>query len=103
VFAPTNDAFTALLAQLGLTKDQLLADKALLTRVLSYHVVPGRVLRAEVPTGTPVTTLQGGSFTVDSDLQVTDARGRTARLTATDVFATNGVLHVLDRVLLPTP
>ena len=103
VFAPTNAAFAALLAELGVTKDQLFADKALLARVLTYHVVPGRVLRADVPVGTPVTTLQGGVFTVDADLQVTDARGRTARLVATDVLASNGAVHVLDRVLLPAP
>jgi uncharacterized surface protein with fasciclin (FAS1) repeats len=103
VFAPTDAAFTALLAELGVSKAELFADTALLTRVLAYHVVPGRVMRADVPVGAPVTTLQGGSFTIDANLRVIDARGRTAHLTATDVFATNGVLHVLDRVLLPAP
>lgn len=103
VFAPTNAAFTALLGELGVTKEQLFADTALLTRVLTYHVVPGRVLRADVPVGTPVTTLEGGSFTVDANLQVTDERGRTSSIATTDVFASNGVIHVLDRVLLPAP
>lgn len=103
VFAPTDAAFNALLAELGVTKQQLFADTALLTRVLTYHVLPGRVLRADVPAGMPVTTLQGGTFIVNADLQVTDARGRVATITATDVFASNGAIHVLDRVLLPAP
>ena len=104
VFAPTNDAFAALLAELGVTKDQLLADKALLTAVLTYHVLPARVLRAAVPAGQAITTVQGGIFKVDavgSDLIVTDGRNRTAKITATDLEASNGVIHVVDRVLLP--
>ena len=103
VFAPTNDAFAALLAELGVTKEALLADTALLTRVLTYHVVPGRVLRADVPVGSPITTLQGDTFTVDASLAITDQRSRTAGIVATDVFASNGVIHVLDRVILPSP
>ena len=103
VFAPTNEAFAALLAELGVTKDELLADTALLTRVLTYHVVPARVLRADVPVGAPVTTLQGGTLTVDASLAITDARGRSANIVATDVFASNGVIHVVDRVILPLP
>jgi uncharacterized surface protein with fasciclin (FAS1) repeats len=103
VFAPTDEAFAALLAELGVTKDELLADTALLTRVLTYHVVPSRVLRAEVPVGTPVTTLQGGTLTVDTSLAITDARGRRANIVATDVLTSNGVIHVVDRVILPLP
>mgnify|MGYP001135424385 FL=1 len=104
VFAPTNDAFVALLAELGVTKDQLLADKALLTSVLTYHVLPAQVLRAAVPAGQAITTVQGGIFKVDavgSDLVVTDGRNRTAKITATDLQTSNGVIHVVDRVLLP--
>ncbi len=104
VFAPTNDAFAALLAELGVTKDQLLADKALLTTVLTYHVLPAQVLRAVVPAGQAITTVQGGIFKVDavgSDLLVTDGRNRTAKITATDLQSSNGVIHVIDRVLLP--
>jgi uncharacterized surface protein with fasciclin (FAS1) repeats len=101
VFAPTNAAFAALLTELGVSKDQLLADKALLTQVLTYHVVPGRVFKAAVPIGRPITTLQGGSFTVSPALAITDARGRTAGIAATDVLATNGVIHVIDKVVLP--
>ena len=103
VFAPTDAAFAGLLAELGLTKDALLADTALLTEVLTYHVVPGRVLAADVPVGTPVTTVQGDSFTVDVTLAITDQRMRTANIVATDVLASNGVIHVVDRVILPAP
>ena len=101
VFAPTNDAFAALLAELGVSKAALLADTALLTQVLTYHVVPGRVYRAGVPVGQPITTLQGGRFTVGADLRITDARARQAGITATDALALNGVVHTLDRVILP--
>jgi uncharacterized surface protein with fasciclin (FAS1) repeats len=103
VFAPTNDAFAALLTELGVTKDQLLADKALLTAVLTYHVVDGRVMKADVPLNTPITTLQTGTFTVDSTLAITDQRMRKASIVATDVFASNGVIHVIDKVILPAP
>jgi len=103
VFAPTNTAFAALLQELGVTKEQLLADKALLTQVLTYHVVSGRVLRAQVPVATPITTVQGQSFTIDANLAITDQRGRTARITETDLLASNGVIHVIDRVILPRP
>lgn len=104
VFAPTNAAFAALLTELGITKEALLADKALLTAVLTYHVLPARVLRAEVPAGKAIATVQGGIFKVDavsSGLQITDGRNRTANITATDILATNGVVHVIDKVLLP--
>ena len=104
VFAPTNDAFAALLAELGVTKDQMLADKALLTTVLTYHVLPAKVLRAEVPAGKAITTVQGGIFKVDAmggDLVITDGRNRTAKITATDLQASNGVIHVVDKVILP--
>lgn len=104
VFAPTNAAFAAALAELGLTKAELLApaNKALLTQILTYHVVSGKVLKAQVPVGTPITTVQGESFTVDSTLAITDQRGRKANITATDIEATNGVVHVIDKVILPT-
>jgi uncharacterized surface protein with fasciclin (FAS1) repeats len=103
VFAPTNDAFVALLQELGVTKEALFADKALLRQVLTYHVIAGAVLKAEVPLATPIATLQSGSFTVDATLTVTDQRGRQAKLSTTDVLASNGVIHVLDRVILPRP
>jgi uncharacterized surface protein with fasciclin (FAS1) repeats len=104
VFAPTNDAFAALLGELGITKAQLLADKPLLTSVLTYHVLPAKVERAGVPAGRAITTVQGGFFKVDAvaaDLVVTDARNRTAKIIATDLPASNGVVHAVDRVILP--
>jgi hypothetical protein len=101
VFAPTNAAFAALLAELGVSKDALLADTALLTKVLTYHVVPARVLKADVPVGTAITTCRAARFTVDATLAITDQRGRKASITATDVLASNGVIHVIDKVILP--
>lgn len=103
VFAPTNAAFAKLLAELGVTKEQLLANKPLLTQVLTYHVLPARVLKADVPVGSAITTVQGQTFTVDASLAITDARGRKASIAATDVLASNGVIHVIDTVILPRP
>ena len=103
VFAPTNAAFVALLAELGITKDQLLADTALLREVLAYHVVEGRVLKADVPVGTSIGTVQGDTFTVSMSLVIADQRSRTASIVATDVLASNGVIHVIDNVILPRP
>lgn len=101
VFAPTNAAFAAVLTELGIGKAELLANTALLTQVLTYHVLPARVLKAEVPVGTAIQTVQGQSFSVNASLQITDQRMRTSQITATDVFTSNGVIHVVDRVLLP--
>ena len=103
VFAPTDDAFAALLTELGISKDQLLADTALLTQVLTYHVVPSRVLKAQVPVGAAITTVQGQAFTVDATLAMTDALGRSAQIIGTDVLASNGVIHVIDKVIRPAP
>ena len=103
VFAPTNAAFAALLAELGVTKAQLLANTALLTKVLTYHVVEGVVLKAEVPVGAPITTVEGETFSVSAALAITDKRGRVSNITATDVLTSNGVIHVIDKVILPAP
>jgi len=103
VFAPTNDAFTAALAELTLTKAQLLASPGL-AGILTYHVVAGNVRAANVvalPKPASVTTVQGSAFTVGTTLGITDARARSANLMATDVIASNGVIHVIDKVLLP--
>jgi len=102
VFAPTNAAFAALLAELGVSKAALLADTALLTKVLTYHVVPARVLKAEVPLNAAITTVQGQSFTVNSSLVITDQRMRASSIVATDLFTSNGVIHAVDKVILPT-
>jgi uncharacterized surface protein with fasciclin (FAS1) repeats len=104
VFAPTDAAFSALLSELGMTKAQLLADKALLAKVLTYHVIPGNVKKADLPVGKAITTVQGGIFRVDAkgaDLVITDGRLRETKITATDVVASNGVVHLVDKVLLP--
>ena len=103
VFAPTNDAFAAALAELSISKADLLASPALAS-ILSYHVVGGDVRASDVaalPKPAAVPTLNGASFTVGQDLGITDGTGRTAGLVATDVLASNGVIHVIDKVLLP--
>jgi uncharacterized surface protein with fasciclin (FAS1) repeats len=103
VFAPTNAAFAALLDELKLTKAQLLANKPLLTAVLTYHVVPAKVLKADIPFGKPITSLQGETFTIDTTATITDARARTSAIKQTDILATNGVVHTIDKVILPKP
>jgi uncharacterized surface protein with fasciclin (FAS1) repeats len=103
VFAPTDTAFAAALTELGLTKAQLLASPDL-PGILTYHVVAGNVRAADVvalPKPASVTTVQGSAFTVDATLGITDGRARVANLAATDVIASNGVIHVIDKVLLP--
>jgi uncharacterized surface protein with fasciclin (FAS1) repeats len=103
VFAPTNDAFVAALGELGITKDELLASPSL-GAILTYHVVAGKVMAADVialPKPAAVITLQGSTFSVGADLGIADGAGRTATLLATDVEGSNGVIHVIDKVLLP--
>jgi uncharacterized surface protein with fasciclin (FAS1) repeats len=104
VFAPTNDAFAALLTELGVSKEALLADTSLLTQVLTYHVLAIRVTAADVAALTKpaaITTVQGSTFEVGADLGLTDGRGRRASLLITDIAASNGVIHAIDRVILP--
>ena len=102
VFAPTNDAFAALPEG---TLDSLLvpANQDQLTSILTYHGVDGEVMAADVQPG-DVTTLNGESFTVsveDGEVVLTDANGGQATVVETDVPASNGVIHVIDAVLLP--
>ena len=104
VFAPTNAAFASLLGELGLSKEQLLANKPLLTAVLTYHVLPAKVLAQDVSDGAKPATVQGQMLSFDKSrkaLEIEDARGREANVIATDVQASNGVIHVIDKVLLP--
>ncbi len=104
VFAPNNDAFAALLTELNVTKAALLADKALLTAVLTYHVLGSKVEKAGVPIGKAISTLQKGVFKVEAPggvLTITDGRNRTSKIIATDVQASNGVVHIIDKVILP--
>ena len=103
VFAPTDAAFVSLLAELGVTKAQLLANKPLLTQVLTYHVVSGTVLKAEVPLATAIPTVQGETLSVNAALAIADQRARLANIIATDTLASNGVIHVIDKVILPRP
>jgi uncharacterized surface protein with fasciclin (FAS1) repeats len=94
VFAPTDAAF-AKIPKADL--DALLKDKAKLTAVLTYHVVPGKVMAADVKAG-KVKTVQG------SELTITTAGGvmvDKAKVTATDIAANNGVIHVIDSVIMP--
>lgn len=97
VFAPTDEAFAALPAG---TIDALLADPSGdLTQILLYHVVPGKVMAADVSDGLEATTAQGATvkFTVaDGAVKINDAT-----IIATDIETTNGVIHVIDAVLLP--
>jgi uncharacterized surface protein with fasciclin (FAS1) repeats len=94
VFAPTDAAF-AKVPKADL--DALLKDKAKLTAVLTYHVVPGTVMAKDVKAG-KVKTVQGGELTVATMGGVT-VDG--AKVTATDVVASNGVIHVIDSVVMP--
>jgi transforming growth factor-beta-induced protein len=103
VFAPTDDAFASTLAELSLTPAQLLASPDL-AGILTYHVLAGEVKAADVvalPKPAAVATLQGSEFTVDAALNLIDGRSRTSTLVATDLAASNGVIHVIDNVLLP--
>ena len=102
IFAPTNEAFAKLPAG---TVDTLVKpeNKELLTKILTYHVLGTEVMAADVKAGT-VTTLEGGTFTVATTggkVTITDAKGGTANITKTDITCSNGVIHVIDAVLMP--
>lgn len=101
VFAPTDDAFAAVLTKLGVTKDELLANTDLLKTVLPYHVVPMVVKAADIPYGTDIKTVNGQTISISDANVITDASGNTANITGPDMLATNGVVHVIDTVLLP--
>ena len=103
VVAPTDAVSAALLIELGDTSQALLANAISLSRVPTYGAVSSRLLKGELPTGFVVTTVQGGSLAVSSTLAITDARGRTSNISAADVLASNGVIHVIDQVLRPAP
>ncbi len=101
VFAPTDDAFAAVLTKLGVTKEELLANTELLKSVLPYHVVPMVVKAADIPYGTEIKTANGQAFTISEANVITDASGNTANIVTPDIMATNGVIHVIDTVLMP--
>jgi uncharacterized surface protein with fasciclin (FAS1) repeats len=111
VFAPTNRAFGKLPAGTveGLVKPE---NKPALTKILTYHVVPGRLTAASLMMavkaggGTArLTTVEGENLTVSQGgpgrLSVTDAKGDVSMITVADVLQSNGVIHVVDTVLLP--
>ena len=111
VFAPTNQAFAALPAG---TVDTLLKpeNKGQLTQVLTYHVVPGRYDQMSLENAIKATpggkvslkTAEGETLTVSDAsgaLWVTDQKGNTARVTIPDVYQSNGVIMVVDKVLMP--
>jgi uncharacterized surface protein with fasciclin (FAS1) repeats len=96
VFAPTDEAFAKLPAG---TVEALLADPTALANVLTYHVLPGKVMAAQVSDGLTARTVQGSSVTfsiVDGVVKINDAV-----ISATDIETSNGVIHVIDSVILP--
>ena len=95
VFAPTDAAF-AKIPKADL--DALLKDKAKLTKVLTYHVVAGKVLATDVVKLTSAKTVEGADLTINAKGGVMVDN---AKVTKTDIMATNGVIHVIDTVLMP--
>jgi uncharacterized surface protein with fasciclin (FAS1) repeats len=103
VFAPTNDAFAKLPAG---TVDTLLKpeSKDTLAGILTYHVVAGKVMASDLSNGQVVKTVNGAELTVTIDgstVTLTDAKGGVSTVTKTDIAADNGVIHVVDSVLMP--
>ncbi|MBX3286457.1 MAG: fasciclin domain-containing protein [Actinobacteria bacterium] len=104
VFAPTNEAFAALPDG---TLDTLLMpeNKDQLAGILTYHVVAGKVMAADLSDGQEVETVNGEMLTVGIDgekVTLTDAAGNTVNVVDTDIEASNGVIHVIDGVVLPS-
>lgn len=98
VFAPTDAAFSAL----GLSPENVgTLGQGFLTQVLLYHVARGRRDSADVLSSDRIRSLQGNFFFPSSDATITDAVDRTANIIATDVPASNGIIHAIDAVILP--
>lgn len=95
VFAPTDEAFAKLPAG---ALEALLKDKAKLTSVLTYHVVPGKVMAADVAKLKSAKTVQGTSVTIDT---MNGVKIDGASVVKTDIACSNGVIHVIDTVILP--
>ncbi len=105
VFAPTNAAFAALLEELDADSlDDI--DNETLISVLKYHVVSGKVLEKDLSDEQEVAPILGDDQTFTIDLtggdKIVDANDRVANITTTDIEASNGVIHVIDKVILPT-
>jgi len=105
VFAPTNAAFVSLLGELNLASLNDVPQETL-EKTLKYHVVTGaNVLSTSLTNGMSVATFAGDPFTINltGGAKITDANGRISNIIATDVQASNGVIHAVDKVLLPNP
>merc|ERR1719329_751326 len=98
VFAPTDDAFAAALKALGVTKEELLAREDL-ADILKYHVVSGSVKSTDLTDGMTPATVQGSNLAIAID--GTTVKVNTATVTSVDVMCSNGVIHIIDQVLLP--
>jgi uncharacterized surface protein with fasciclin (FAS1) repeats len=96
VFAPTDAAFAKIPSE---QLSAILADKALLTKILTYHVVAGKLAASDVLASCSLTSVEGSAIKVSLD--GSDAFVNQSKITLTDVFASNGVIHVIDTVLLP--
>ena len=103
VFAPTNAAFDKL--PTGTVASLLTPEmKPTLTKILTYHVVPGRLMAADLKDGQVLTTVQGEQLTVMKNaggVMLKDAKGGMAKVAIADVVSSNGVTHVIDTVLMP--
>jgi len=95
VFAPTDEAFAKIPKE---TLDAVLADKAKLTSILTYHVVSGKVMASDVAGLTSAKTLQGQEVEIETSdgVMVNDAK-----VVKTDIECSNGVIHIIDTVLMP--
>lgn len=102
IFAPTNDAFAQALQETGLSKADLFANKPLLAKILGYHVINGdmAIYAKDVKPGN-VMSLSNDTLMITPEGKLMDENGRTASILKTDIAATNGVVHVIDKVLLP--
>lgn len=103
IFAPTNDAFAKLPAG---TLETLLKpeNKTKLQAVLTYHVIPSKAMSKDLKDGQVLTTVQGGKLTVgvkNGEVTLTDAAGATSKVVQADIAAKNGVVHVINSVVLP--
>ena len=95
VFAPTDEAFAKIPKE---TLDAVLADKAKLTAILTYHVVAGKVMASDVMSLTSAKTVQGGEVKIDTTDGVMI---NNAKVVQADIECSNGVIHVIDSVLMP--
>merc|ERR1712146_173430 len=98
VFAPTNAAFTAALTALNITKTELLA-RSDLADILKYHVLSGKIMAADLKTHQTPATLQGSTVMVHKDAAGVTFGG--AKVTGADIACSNGVIHQIDKVVLP--